>query len=160
MLPERRLAVLLDELKGSQIDKCLYHTSNEPPTLYTDHTCDRSQFPSEVAAELSNLGVEASKQPEEVWQLRFSPDGRRLASCGTEKAVNIWDVENLKLIQELQGHPKGEIGDLAWSPDSKLLVTCGIDRYAKLWNTDVSTFPAASRRLAVMLIVCCRPVSA
>lgn len=138
MLPDHRLAVLLDDLKHSQIDKCLYHTSNETPSLYTSHSCDRSQFPSEVVVELSKPVLEPSKHPDEVWQLRFSPDGKRLASCGTEKAVNIWDVDNFSLVQELQGHTKGEIGDLAWSPDSKYLVTCGIDRYAKLWNADVS----------------------
>ncbi|KAL2261491.1 hypothetical protein VTK26DRAFT_3936 [Humicola hyalothermophila] len=134
MLPDHRLAVLLDSVKRSQVEKCLYHTSNDPPSLYVNHTCDRRRFPTEVLAELSKPIADASKH--EVWQIRFSPDGRRLASCGTEKPINIWDVERLTLIHELQGHSKGEIGEIAWSPDGKFLVSCGIDRYAKVWDTD------------------------
>ncbi|KAL2018354.1 hypothetical protein VTK56DRAFT_957 [Thermocarpiscus australiensis] len=140
MLPDHRLAVLLDSVKRSQIERCLYHTTNEPPSLYTDHSCDRSRFPTEVVMELSKPLAEPPKQPDEVWQLRFSPDGKRLASCGTDKAVKIWDVERFCLLHELQGHTRGSKGggicNLAWSPDGKLLVSCGIDRYAKIWNVD------------------------
>jgi len=137
MLPEHRLAVLLDCVKQSQIDNCLYHTSNEQPSLYVDHFCDRSRFPTEVLVELSKPASEAtSRQAEEVWQIRFSPDGKRLASCGTEKAINIWDVERFTLVTQLEGHAKAGIGDVAWSPDGKYLVSCGFDRSWKLWDTN------------------------
>lgn len=136
MLPDHRLAVLLDTVKRSQVDKCLHHTSDTPPSLYVDHTCDRRWFPTEVVKDLSKPIADSPKH--EVWQIRFSPDGRRLASCGTEQSINIWNVDQLILMQELQGHSKGEIGDVAWSPDSRLIVSCGIDHYAKIWDVEVS----------------------
>lgn len=83
--------------------------------------------------------LEPSKN--EVWQVAFSPDGKRLASCGTDEAVYIWDVEHLLLMKQLPGHTKTGIGNLAWGPDSKLLVTCSLEHTAKLWNTDVSSAP-------------------
>ncbi|KAK4149228.1 vacuolar protein sorting-associated protein 1 [Chaetomidium leptoderma] len=141
MLPEHRLAVLLDDLKSSQVDRCLYHTADESPSLCTNHSCDRTRFPSEILVELPNLGTESSRKPDEVWQIRFSPDGRRLASCGTDEAVSIWDVEKFTLLHQLHGHQLhgnhgSGIGNLAWAPDSRLLVTCGFDHTANLWNTD------------------------
>lgn len=141
MLPERRLAILLDDLKRSQVERCLYHTAAGSPSLCVDHSCDRSRFPSEVLIELPGPGLESSKKPDEVWQVRFSPDGKRLASCGTDETVSIWDIEHLGLMHQLRGHLKGEIGNLSWAPDSRLLVTCSFDRTARLWNTDVSGSP-------------------
>jgi WD40 repeat protein len=88
--------------------------------------------------ELSPPGLESSKKLDEVWQVRFSPDGKRLAACGTDDAVNIWDVERLTFFHQLSEHQKPGIGNLAWSPDSKLLVTCSFDHTAKLWNVEVS----------------------
>ncbi|KAL2133190.1 hypothetical protein VTI74DRAFT_2764 [Chaetomium olivicolor] len=137
MLPNHRLATLLDDVKQSQVDRCLYHTSDESPSLYTNHSCDRSRFPTEVLADLATPGAELSpKKPIEVWQIRFSPDGKRLASCGSDDSLCIWDVQHLALRQQLHGPHKGGIGNLAWSPDSRFLVSCGIDRTARIWDTD------------------------
>ncbi|KAL2146498.1 hypothetical protein VTI28DRAFT_3679 [Corynascus sepedonium] len=136
MLPERRLAVLLDDVKRSQVERCRYHTFDAPPSLCVDHCCERSRFPSEVLVELSHPGSDSNKKLDEIWQVRFSPDGKRLATCGTDEAVCIWDVERLALYHQLHGHPKAGIANLSWSPDSKFLVTCSPDHSAKLWNTD------------------------
>ncbi|KAL1884181.1 hypothetical protein VTK73DRAFT_5317 [Phialemonium thermophilum] len=129
MLPEHRLADLLQQVKSSQISHCLYHTAAEPPSLYFDHTCDRSQFPSEVVLELD-------KHSGEVWQVLFSHDGSRMATCGQDRYILIWDVPSFEVVHELHGHGNGGVGNVAWSPDDKMLVTCGHDRFAKLWNTE------------------------
>ncbi|KAL2152510.1 hypothetical protein VTH82DRAFT_5694 [Thermothelomyces myriococcoides] len=136
MLPDRRLAVLLDDVKRSQVERCRYHTNDAQPSLCVDHFCDRSRFPSEVLVELSHPGAESSKKLDEIWQVRFSPDGKHLATCGTDEAVCIWDVERLALFHQLHGHQKAGIGNVAWSPDSKLLITCSLDHTAKLWSAE------------------------
>ncbi|KAF4119640.1 WD repeat-containing protein 26 [Geosmithia morbida] len=124
MLPENRLAVLLQSVKQSQIDTCLYHTAVASPSLYTDHRCARSRFPSEMAMDLLDLGGEA-------WQVRYSPDGRMLAACG-ESGVVIWDSQyNVHL--KPQGH-EGGVGNISWSPDSSMLVTCSQDNTAMLYS--------------------------
>jgi WD repeat-containing protein 26 len=131
MLPENRLAVLLQQVKQSQIDSCIYHTSASSPSLYSDHLCDRNLFPTEVALELNEIG-------EEVWQVQFSHDGRRLAGCGSSEHVYIWDVPLFQINQVLSDH-NGHVGNISWSPDDSMLVTCSQDKYARLWDVNVSS---------------------
>ncbi|KAK4167986.1 hypothetical protein QBC43DRAFT_202672 [Cladorrhinum sp. PSN259] len=128
MLPEHRLAVLLNNVKQNQIEKCLYHSSTEELSLYADHLCDRSMFPTDVMVELEQYGGE-------VYQVAFSHKGDRLAACGSAKEVYIWDTRSFQAPRVLDGHDT-VICNLAWSPDDTMLVTCGIDNFAKLWNTE------------------------
>ena len=130
MLPEHRLAVLLEHVKENQIARCLYHTNPTPPSLYSDHACEPSHFPCEVLAELD-------KHDDELWQVRFSHDGTRLASCGMDKNIIIWDVASLQVKLEFETHDGGSITDIAWSPDDKMIVSCSVDYSAKIWWTEV-----------------------
>ena len=135
MLPEHRLSVLLDNIKQNQIDKCLYHSTTKPLTLYSDHLCDRSMFPTDVMLDLEHYAGE-------VYQIAFSHSGDRIAACGSAKGIFIWETAHFDLTRVLDGHDTGEaICNIAWSPDDTMLVTCGIDRYAKLWNTAVRFLP-------------------
>lgn len=129
MLPEHRLAVLLQQVKDRQIDSCKWHTDPRSPSLYSDHTCDRSLFPDQVLVELA--------QPGEVWQISFSHDGKRLASCGADESIYIWDTTTLELSRKLDGRHKQGVGNIAWSPDDSMLVSCGRDNCARLWDLNV-----------------------
>jgi WD40 repeat protein len=138
MIPEHRLAVLFDQVKQSQIASCIYHNSEASPSLYSDHRCDRDNFPLEVVAELH-------EHSNEVWFVEFSHDGTKLASCGADGKVLIWDLETFKVLHTLsmhEGHapPNHEDGvcSSAWSPDDATIVTCSMDRRARLWSTEVS----------------------
>lgn len=129
MLPEHRLAVLLQQVKHRQIDSCKWHTDPRSPSLYSDHTCDSSHFPNQVLTELA--------QPNEVWQISFSHDGKRLASCGADESIYIWDMTTLTLAMKLDGRHKQGVGNISWSPDDTMLVSCGRDNCARLWDLSV-----------------------
>ncbi|PFH62075.1 hypothetical protein XA68_15166 [Ophiocordyceps unilateralis] len=131
MLPEHRLAVLLEQVKQRQIDTCLYHTAATPPSLYSDHYCDKRNFPAEVAIELTDLVGEA-------WQVQFSHDGSKLAAGGARENVMIWETKTFTLINALSGHGIG-VGNIAWSPDDSLIVTCSQDKIARLWDAQAGT---------------------
>lgn len=142
MLPEHRLAVLLQQFKDQQAESCIWHTSSASPSLYSDHTCDRSRFPTEAIIEF----MEPSMEPDgEVWQVRFSHNGRYLAGCGSGDKVFIWDMETFSLAFSL-ADLKGGVGNIAWSPDDTMLVTCGRDGYARIWDMNVSQARQASQR--------------
>ena len=87
-------------------------------------------FPTETLEELTDSDGE-------VWQIRFSHDGKRLAGCGSDQRVLIWDMDTFKLLIKLEGHLDGA-GNIAWSPDDTMLVTCGRDHYARIWDSNVS----------------------
>ncbi|KAF4976518.1 hypothetical protein FZEAL_6836 [Fusarium zealandicum] len=128
MLPENRLAVLLEQVKQSQIDTCLYHTEAMSPSLYSDHLCDRRNFPTEVAVEVNDLTGE-------VWQVQFSHDGTKMAACGSSDRVLIWDPNTFNVLAVLGDHDGG-VGNISFSPDDSMILCCSRDGYARLWNTN------------------------
>ncbi|KAK3351680.1 WD40 repeat-like protein [Neurospora tetraspora] len=132
MLPEHRLAALLNQAQEIQISNCLYHSTLQTPSLYKDHVCDRKAFPAIAKYKLDE------HNGNEVWQVRFSHDGTRLASCGMERLVVIYSVPDFKVIHKLdtgdEQHDNRGVGNIAWSPDDKMLVTCAMN--AKVWDTE------------------------
>ncbi|MCJ1285882.1 hypothetical protein MMC26_005224 [Xylographa opegraphella] len=126
MLPDHRLAVLLDQVKQTQVSNCLYHNPTTSPSLFSDHVCDRSQFPLQTHVVLV--------QQHEIWFVQFSHDGRRLATGGEATTVTIYDTIDFQIRHTLVEHTKA-VAYAAWSPDDTKIVTCSHDLTAKVWDT-------------------------
>jgi eukaryotic-like serine/threonine-protein kinase len=69
----------------------------------------------------------------EVFAVAFSPDGRLLASGGTDAIVRIWEVDSGKPIATLRGHTQ-PVTDVAFPPDGLTLLSASRDQTVKLWN--------------------------
>ncbi|KAF3479462.1 WD domain-containing protein [Arthroderma uncinatum] len=110
MIPDHRLAVLLDQ----------------PPSLYSDHLCDKNDFPLRTAFELSH-------HTNEVWYLEFSHDGTKLATTSRDCTVLIYDSTTFEIIHRLTDHSE-PVAYATWSPDDSKLITCSQDFKAKMWN--------------------------
>ena len=138
MIPEHRLAVLLNQVKASQMARCYFHNPTVPLSLFSDHVCDRSQFPLQAIHQLSHSG--------EVWFVKFSHDGTRLATSGDERSVIIYDTTTFEAIHTLTEHTQ-HVAYVAWSPDDTRLITCSHDKTARVWDALVR------KRLACFLFI-------
>ncbi len=85
---------------------------------------------------------------DEVTCLALSPDGKKLASGGCDRLVNVWDISSgiasATLEQTIENHADWVYG-VAFSPDGKELFTCSRDKTAKVWDLaakeSLLTFP-------------------
>ncbi|MBI2927583.1 MAG: protein kinase [Verrucomicrobia bacterium] len=79
-----------------------------------------------------------------IWRLRFSPDGKTLASGSGDNTAKLWDLEHLREVATLRGHSGWVVG-LDFSPDGKTLATVSNDGTIKLWSLssfrEVATLP-------------------
>ncbi|KIX09154.1 uncharacterized protein Z518_00232 [Rhinocladiella mackenziei CBS 650.93] len=128
MIRDHRLAELFDQVKQTQINQCLYHNTSIPPSLYSDHLCDRDDFPSRNILQLED-------HTGEVWHVQFSHDGTKLATASQDKTVNIYETVTFKRIHSLTQH-SGEVTYVAWSPDDTQLISCSQDCKARVWDVE------------------------
>jgi len=68
-----------------------------------------------------------------VNDVKFSPDGRRIASASFDKSIKLWDGRSGKYLASLRGHV-GAVYQLAWSADSRLIVSGSADSTLKVWD--------------------------
>jgi WD40 repeat protein len=81
---------------------------------------------AQVVRKTSALGTMVAK-------VRFSPEGRRLATAGVDRVVRIWVAASLHELLPLTGHDRS-VSCLAFSPDGHQLVSGAGDGRVRCWN--------------------------
>ncbi|EAZ92640.1 NACHT and WD repeat domain-containing protein [Crocosphaera chwakensis] len=71
----------------------------------------------------------------EVWQVKYSPNGKLLASAGRDGEIYIWDALSGKHKFTLTGHDDS-IREIVFSQESNLLISRSDDGIIKLWNLE------------------------
>jgi WD repeat-containing protein 26 len=126
MIRDHRLAELLDQVKRGQINNCVYHNTSVPPSLYSDHMCERDNFPLRTWMELDD-------HSREVWYLEFSHDGSKLATASQDGSVMIYETVGFKVLHKLVQEGR-EVTYATWSPDDTKIISCGLDGKARVWD--------------------------
>jgi WD40 repeat protein len=91
-----------------------------------------------------------------VWSVAFSPDGKTLASGGSDWTIKLWDTATGKERATLKGH-RGDVFALAFSPDGKTLASAAGDLSRptafgeiKLWDLGAETAGNAIRPIRTL----------
>jgi WD40 repeat protein len=84
--------------------------------------------------------LEFHAQEGTIWDLAFSPDGKKIATVGglglgQATKAQVWDTATGRRLYTVTGHDERfQIGGVTWSPDGKWLATASHDLTARLWD--------------------------
>jgi len=86
--------------------------------------------------------IAATKPAEGPYIFDVSPDGRRIASCGS--GIALIDTATLKPVCPVLHHRAAEVGlySIAFSPDSRRLVTGSMDGTIRVWKAETGELEA------------------
>ena len=73
-----------------------------------------------------------------LFDLDFSPDGKLLATCGADRLMKVFRVEDGSLVRTFEGHT-GQVLGVSWKGDGRLLATAGADNSLKVWEADTGS---------------------
>lgn len=85
----------------------------------------------ETVVELETVQDGTSRRS--IGDLRFSHDGRSLASCHADGSITVWDLASRKPRQSLARHQKTPAG-AAFLPDSRRIISVGHDDRMCIWD--------------------------
>ena len=111
----------VDALAWSPLGKTIAVGGNGPWTLWT--------------VEGKQLSVQQG-HVDSVMSVKFSPDGKTIATGGWDHTVRLWSSDG-KPLQTLRVHT-GPVYGVSWSPDSKQLVSCSVDGSVHVWNAETA----------------------
>ncbi|MEC9372698.1 MAG: WD40 repeat domain-containing protein, partial [Planctomycetota bacterium] len=75
--------------------------------------------------------------PGSVFDIEFTPDGRRLITCGgdDDSSIHVRDAADGRLVEILEGHGR-VTSAVSVAPDARGLASIGYDRRLSLWTLD------------------------
>jgi WD40 repeat protein len=79
------------------------------------------------------LGSMRLRHSQEITDVAFSPDGKRLATAGKDRFVKIWDMENGHELLTYKGHTDS-VRCLTFNPQGTLIASAGDDADVRLWD--------------------------
>jgi serine/threonine protein kinase len=70
-----------------------------------------------------------------VCTVKFSPDGKILASGGADRRIRLWNTDTAKIIYTLDGHLES-VTAIEFMPNGKILISTGADRTIRFWDLE------------------------
>ncbi|CAH2043646.1 unnamed protein product [Thlaspi arvense] len=150
IIPERRLEHLLETAFDLEVYECMYHNIPDSDlSLCSEHRCEKHKIPSETVQILE-------EHTDEVWFLKFSHNGKYLASASKDKSAIIWEIDaerKLLVKHKLVGH-ENPVVTVLWSPDDRQVITCGENEVIKRWDVNSGECVQSYERNGVGSVSC------
>jgi len=126
LAPDSPLKALLDALRAGQT-----------LTNLNGNTDQRSKLMGILQESVQTVRERNSleKHKETITSIRFSPDGKTLASGSFDGTIILWNVETGENLYTLEGH-EGEVWNVSFSPDGKTVASASADATVKLWDVE------------------------
>ncbi|MCA9146824.1 MAG: protein kinase [Planctomycetales bacterium] len=104
---------------------------HEPPGDKTDHREFAWRYLKEkISAPSTVIG----NTQQRIWDTTFSPDGKWLAVCGNQGAIQLFDAaSDFRLVRTIETG-QVEVNSLAFTADSQRLASAGDDGRVGIWN--------------------------
>jgi WD40 repeat protein len=91
-----------------------------------------------------------------VFGVCFGPDGTKLATCGADKFVKVFEIPSGKFLKSFEGHTH-HVLDVGWKADGKLLASASADNSIKVWDYDkgeqVRTITGHTKQITRLLFI-------
>jgi len=71
----------------------------------------------------------------EVRWATYTPDGRRVVSCGADKSIILWDLPTGQEVRRYEGHT-GPVNRVCVTPNGKQILSASDDGTIRLWNLE------------------------
>ncbi|XP_069139831.1 actin-interacting protein 1-like [Argopecten irradians] len=84
----------------------------------------------------------------DITDLEFSPDGRYLATSGSDRYVRLYELPEYKQLVESTRHT-ARVNCVTWSPDSVRFATCSLDNSFIVWDTTKNAFDNSTQYIGV-----------
>jgi WD40 repeat protein len=73
-----------------------------------------------------------------VYDVEFSPDGKLLASAGSDKRLQMWVLDHPEDLPVIMDNNNGFIWDISFTKESNYLVAACSESEIRVWPTDPS----------------------
>lgn len=70
-----------------------------------------------------------------IWDAKYSPDGKTIVTCSDDNTLMLWDAESGKRVNILEGHTSGVL-TVCFSPDGKYIASGSKDKTISVWEIE------------------------
>lgn len=139
-LSQGRPVVQLWEADGGKGGRRLVGPNGAGVAFRLSFTADGKGMVVQTSHQVLVWDLESSDPPREMvephpqaWNLALSPDGKLLASAGSDHVIRLREIGTGKEVTALAGHT-GQVHSLIFTPDGRGLVSQSLDNSVRIWD--------------------------
>ena len=116
------------------------------------------QWFAQHAAQLAPAPLWSDGLHKQVWNVRYSPDGRRVAAVGVDGTLSIFESRTGRVLMRVSAPDHTALHGLDWSPDGALIAAGGADKSVYVFSaTDGSLYDRLTGHGTVVTAVAWSP---